>query len=49
MCPLGLIILGQNSNELYREAIETKSESVSEVFQQYHYPWVDKDLSLNTI
>lgn len=38
-----LIILGENSNELYRKAIETKSESVCEVFQQYHYPWVDKD------
>ena len=38
-----LIILGQNSDELYQEVIETKLDSVREAFYQYQYPWVDKD------
>src|SRR5699024_9258772 len=38
-----LIILGQNSEELYREVIETKKDTVREAFKHYQYPWKEKD------
>jgi len=38
-----LIILGKNSNELYREIFETKIDTVRETFRTYKYPWKEKD------
>lgn len=38
-----LIILGQNSDELYREVIETKEDTVQEAFNNYKYPWHGED------
>jgi hypothetical protein len=38
-----LIILGKNSNELYREVFETKIDTVQETFRTYQYPWKEKD------
>lgn len=38
-----LIILGKNSNELYREVFETKIDTVRETFRTYQYPWKEKD------
>ncbi|WP_026908118.1 YqeB family protein [Paucisalibacillus globulus] len=38
-----LIILGKNSNELYREVFETKIDTVRETFRNYQYPWKEKD------
>lgn len=38
-----LIILGQYSEELYREVIETKKDTVREAFKHYQYPWKEKD------
>lgn len=38
-----LIILGQYSMELYREVIESKKDTIREAFQNYQYPWTEKD------
>lgn len=39
-----LIILGKDSNELYRESFDVKKEPVVQAaFNEYHYPWVEKD------
>jgi len=38
-----LIILGKNSNQLYREVLETKIDTVRETFRTYEYPWKEKD------
>nr|WP_257347057.1 hypothetical protein [Pseudalkalibacillus decolorationis] len=38
-----LIIFGQSSDELDREVIETKEDTVPEAFNHYQYPWNEKD------
>ncbi|MEH6852033.1 YqeB family protein [Bacillus pseudomycoides] len=38
-----LIILGQKSNELYREVIDVKKDTVREAFNKYQYPWNETD------
>ena len=38
-----LVILGENSSELYREVVKANLDSVREAFYQYQYPWVNKD------
>ena len=38
-----LIILGQKSNELYREVIEVKKDTVREAFNKHQYPWYETD------
>src|SRR5699024_3011255 len=38
-----LIILGKDSNELYREFFETKPSTVQEAFMNYKYPFEEKD------
>ncbi|PEE39676.1 YqeB family protein [Bacillus pseudomycoides] len=38
-----LIILGQNSEELYREVFETRKETVRQTLLNYQYPWKEKD------
>lgn len=38
-----LIILGKTSNELYREHMDTKIDKVREAFNDYSYPWKEKD------
>ncbi|MGQ5530709.1 YqeB family protein [Bacillus sp. CGMCC 1.60114] len=38
-----LVILGQTSNELYREVIEMKVDTVREAFNKYQYPWNEID------
>ena len=38
-----LIILGQNSFELYREVLDVKAEIVREAFHQHQYPWAVED------
>lgn len=38
-----LIILGQNSNELYREVIDEEKDTVREAFNKHQYPWNETD------
>ena len=38
-----LVILGESSNQLYREVFDTKKETAREAFNHYHYPWYEKD------
>lgn len=39
-----LVILGDSSNELYREVFDAKKEIVvQEAFNNYQYPWYEKD------
>lgn len=38
-----LIILGQYSNELYRESIETNLETTKNAFLYHRYPWKEED------
>lgn len=42
-----LIILGNHSNELYREIIESKRETTKEAFLYHHYPWKEEDPFIN--
>lgn len=42
-----LVVLGRCNNELYREILESKLETVREAFRQYHYPWKEEDPFMN--
>lgn len=38
-----LVLLGQDSQELYREVLEAKLDTVREAFYLHGYPWMDED------
>ena len=38
-----LVILGESSNQLYREVLDAKKETAQEAFNHFQYPWCEKD------
>ncbi|KMY45786.1 50S ribosomal protein L29 [Pradoshia eiseniae] len=38
-----LVILGESSNQLYREVLDAKKETAQEAFNLFQYPWCEKD------
>lgn len=38
-----LVILGESSNQLYREILDAKKETAQEAFNHFEYPWCEKD------
>ncbi|MCX7746037.1 MAG: hypothetical protein N2645_03960 [Clostridia bacterium] len=42
-----LVVLGQNSQELYSEQFDLKLDSVRDTFGKHQYPWFDADPFIN--
>lgn len=38
-----LVILDQNTNEIYREVLDVKKKNIEETFIEFNYPWYDQD------